>query len=63
MEERVYMNICAACREKLEKLYHLRDETVPFEKVAQCRLCGRGHYYTRVSYVPAKDSRKSGYRA
>lgn len=63
MEERVYMNICAECREKLEKLYHLREESAPFEKVAQCKLCGQGHYYTRVSYVPAKDSRKSGYRA
>lgn len=59
---RVYANICAGCREKLEKLYHLREEAVPFEKVAQCKLCGRGHYYTRVSYDPERDSKKGGAR-
>lgn len=59
---RVYANLCAGCREKLEKLYHLRDEPVPFEKVAQCRLCGQGHYYTRVSYDPVVDNVKGGAR-
>ena len=55
---RIYANLCAECREKLEKLYHLREEPVTVEKVARCKLCGRGHYYTRVSYEPGRDSKK-----
>ena len=61
--ERVYANLCQECREKLEQLYFLREEPRPYEKVAVCKLCGRSHFYSRVSYVPAKDSKRGGYRA
>lgn len=61
--ERVYADICPGCREKLERLYFLRDERRRYEKPAVCVFCSGRGFFDRVSYVPAKDSKRGGYRA
>lgn len=61
--ERVYANLCPTCRDKLERLYFLRDEQSQYEGAASCQLCGWVGLLDRVSYVPARDSIRGGYRA
>lgn len=53
---RIYLNLCQECREKLGKLYRLREEEQKYERVANCKFCGFHGYYDRVSYDPVTDN-------
>ncbi|MBP3672886.1 MAG: hypothetical protein J6J18_03550 [Oscillospiraceae bacterium] len=55
---RIYENLCYSCREKLGKLYQLRDEEQKHERIAVCKLCGSCGYYDRISYDPLTDGLK-----
>ena len=56
MEERVRTKVCGTCREKLERLYYLRDEPGS-GKAARCALCSFTGFIDSVSYAPRKDSK------
>lgn len=59
--ERVHTRVCGTCREKLERLYYLRDEPGS-GAAAHCALCSFTGFIDAVSYAPRKDSKKGGCR-